>query len=68
MQSKKRVEPIDFEKAVPTTAEDVSALARAREQSYKMDAHEYLRFLLQFTEDVPPSREIDGPWPEPFEL
>jgi hypothetical protein len=68
MPSIKRVEPIDFETAVPTTADDVAALARARELSYQMDSYEYLEFLLTFTKDVPSSREIDGPWPEPFEL
>lgn len=69
MPSTKRVEPLDtFEIDVPITPEDVAALARAREESYRMDADEYLQFLLAVTRNLPPSREPDGPWPEPFEL
>lgn len=68
MQSKKLVEPLDtFEQDVRTTAEDNVALWRAR-QNTAMDSHEYLAFLLRHTKDLPPSREPDGPWPEPFEL
>lgn len=68
MQSKNRVELVDFETAVPTTPQDTAALARAREQSYQMDSYEYLEFLLTFTKDIPSSSIPDGPWPEPFEL
>ena len=68
MQSTKRVEPLDtIETDVPTTPADNLALWRVRELN-TMDPYEYLEFLVRFTKDLPPSREIDGPWPEPFEL
>jgi hypothetical protein len=67
MQSRKLVEPLDgFEVDVPTTEADNVALWRARELN-PMGPHEYLQFLLTFTESQPASREIT-PWPEPFEL
>lgn len=68
MQSKKPVEPLDtFEADVPITPADNIALWRVRELDV-MSPQEYLEFLVRFTRDLPPSGEIDGPWPEPFEL
>lgn len=68
MRSKRRVEPLDtFELDVPTTAADNAALWRARDLN-TMDSHEYLAFLVQFTKDLPPSREINSDTDEPFEL
>lgn len=68
MRSKKPVEPLDtFETDVPVTAADNMALWRARKHDL-MSPQEYLDFLLQFTKDLPPTGEIDGPWPHPFEL
>jgi hypothetical protein len=67
MPSKKRVEPLDgFDRDVPTTPADNAALWRVRDLNY-MDPHEYLQFLLTFTANEAPSREIT-PWPEPFTL
>ncbi len=59
MRSKNILEDVDFERDVPTTADDVAALWRAREYN-RMDAHEYLDFLLQLTKDLPPSRETSA--------
>lgn len=67
MRSNVSVESIDFEKAVPTTLEDIAALDRARDLSYQMDAPEYLQFLLTFVSMNPPGRDIP-PCHEPFEL
>lgn len=49
-----------------TTAADAVALNQMRELN-RMDAHEYLAFLLAFTPMHPPGRDI---WPdrEPFTL
>ena len=66
MRSNERVEVLDFETAVPTTAADVDALERARLFN-AMDPHEYLAFLLAFTDRHPPGRDIP-PFHEPFEL
>ena len=65
---KKRVEPLDtFEQDVPTTAEDIAALERARELN-RMGPHEYLAFLLAFSEQHPPTRETNSEDDEPFTL
>jgi len=67
MQSRKLVEPLDdFDVDVPTTPADNEALWRARDLNY-MAPHEYLQFLVTFTEHLPASREIT-PWTEPFIL
>jgi hypothetical protein len=50
--------------AIPVANE---ALWRVRALN-AMDPYEYLEFLVRFTKDLPPSGEIDAPWPEPFEL
>ena len=49
------------------TPEEREALERAR-QLNRMDPHEYLRFLLQFSKNHPPSRETNSPDDEPFTL
>lgn len=63
MQSNVRCEVLDLPEP---TAEDVEALARMRTLN-AMDPHEYLAFLLEFSERHPPTREVTI-WPEPFEL
>jgi hypothetical protein len=65
MRSKSVPEPIDFP-SVPTTAEDIAALARVKEYD-RMDAQQYLEFLLAFTDRHPPTREIPSRH-EPFRL
>jgi hypothetical protein len=67
MPSKGRAEPLDsFERDVPVSAEDNEALWRVRAFNV-MDPYEYLAFLLAFTKDEPPSREINTD-SEPFTL
>lgn len=68
MPSKKRIEPLDeLERDLALSAEDNEALWRIRRLN-AMDPHEYLRFLLQTTKDMPASREIPPIDFEPFEL
>jgi len=50
--SSKRPEPLDLERDLPTTAEDVAALRRIREVR-RMSFADYLRFLSRLE---PPSR------------
>lgn len=66
MRSKSALDPFTLELPEPT-AEDLAALERA-DQRAPLSPQEYLEFLNAVTKDLPPSREIDGPWPEPFEL
>jgi hypothetical protein len=66
MSSKKRVELLDLEKAVPATIEDPAALRRARELN-RMTPAEYLEFLLAFAPLHPPGRETSEGM-EPFKL
>ena len=50
------------------TPEERAALERARELNV-MSSHEYLRFLLQFSKNHPPSRDdLNSPDDEPFTL
>jgi len=56
----------DLERDVPTTDTDVAALEAVRHLN-AMDPYEYLRFLLLFAPQHPPTREIP-PFHEPFEL
>lgn len=68
MSSKKPVEPLDdFERDVPTTAEDIAALERVRELN-AMDPHEYLAFLNTFLPKHPPGSETNSEDDEPFTL
>jgi hypothetical protein len=64
--SSKRPEPLDLERDLPTTAEDVAALKRIRE-GRRISFAEYLRFLsrLQLPARVP-RKTHEGH--EPFEL
>ena len=66
MTSKNGSDAAEFNLPEPTAA-DLVALDRA-DGGAPMDPYEYLEFLVRMTKDLPPSREIDGPWPEPFEL
>lgn len=66
MQSKNVLADVDFERDLPTTPEDIAALARAREANH-LDPHTYLEFLLTTTANVPASRDVCE-WPEPFTL
>ncbi len=66
MQSNDRVDLTDFLGGLTTTAEDVAALDRVRTLN-RLDAAEYLRFLLQFSASHPPTRDIP-PRHEPFTL
>ena len=65
MRSKSTLDAYAFDLPEPTP-EDLAALERADQHS--LTPEEYLQFLLKVTKDLPPSREPDGPWPEPFEL
>jgi hypothetical protein len=61
-------ESLDLDRDLPTTAEDVEALRRAREMT-TMDTEAYLRFLAQFGHASPERlRERKGPAGEPFDL
>ena len=66
MKSKSALDAYTFDLPEPTP-EEVAALERA-ERRVQLSPEEYLRFLELVTKDLPPSREPDGPWPEPFEL
>jgi hypothetical protein len=67
MSSKPASEPLDLERGLPTTPEDVAALRRASHNAVP-DA-ELVRFLANFP---PPTREElrrkPGPHGEPFRL
>lgn len=68
MPSKKRTEPLDeLERDLTLSAEENQALWEVRRFN-AMDPHEYLRFLLQATKDMPASRELPPADTEPFEL
>jgi hypothetical protein len=62
-------EPLDFERDLPTTPEDVAVLHRLRHASGRMDLAQYFEFLRSFPA---PSRDDLrrrlGPREEPFEL
>ncbi len=66
MSSRKRAELLDLETAVPTTAEDIAALNRARDLNH-LSPKAYLAFLTAFSKQYPPTRETSEGW-EPFEL
>ena len=66
MRSKSALDPFTFELPEPT-AEDLAALERA-DQRPRLSPVEYLELLNAVTKDLHSSREIDGPWPESFEL
>jgi hypothetical protein len=66
--SSKRAEPLELERDLPTTPEDVAALQRVRE-SRRLEFREYLRWLsgLQWPRAAArPRRTLQGF--EPFEL
>ena len=66
--SSKRTEPLDLERDLPTTAEDVAALKRIRE-SRRISFADYLRFLSR--QETPVSstrRRKTHEGQEPFEL
>jgi len=65
--SSKRPEPLDLEKDLPTTAEDVAALRRARERR-PLGFVDYLEFLsrLPFPDHRVRRKTHEGH--EPFEL
>jgi len=68
MSSADRSEPLDLERGLPTSPEDVVALRRLREGAVVSQA-EYFRFLSR----LPPPRLADlrarkGPRGEPFRL
>ena len=48
MRSPQGLELTELERDLPTTAEDVAALRRAREQAQRMSLDEYLAFLEGF--------------------
>ncbi len=57
---------IDFERGVPTTAEDVAVLQRVRALN-RLDPRAYLAFLESFASRHPVSREVPSRH-EPFSL
>lgn len=61
-----RSDLLDLERGIPTTAEDVAALERAKKLD-RLSPEQYLQFLLTFTRSHPPGREIP-PFHEPFRL
>jgi hypothetical protein len=63
--SSKRSEPLDLERDIPTTPEDVAALRRIKE-SRRVSFAEYLRFLSRLA--PPPVRRKTHQGYEPFEL
>lgn len=64
--SSKPPDPVDFERDVPTTAEDVAALRRIRE-SRRLSFADYLLFLSRLEmPDSRPRKTFEGC--EPFEL
>jgi len=66
--SSKRTEPLDLERDLPTTAEDVAPLRRIRENR-RIPFAEYLRFLSRL--QLPPGaarRRKTHEGQEPFEL
>ena len=66
--SSKRSEPLDLERDLPTTAEDVAALRRIRE-SRRISFADYLRFLSRLqlpSRATRPRKTHEGQ--EPFEL
>ncbi|MCU1246437.1 MAG: hypothetical protein JWN02_2347 [Acidobacteria bacterium] len=66
MRSPGTLADLDFDGDISTTLVDVEALDRIRKFNY-LPPHEYLQFLLQFSKDLPPYRELEC-WDEPFEL
>lgn len=65
MPSKDSPDRIDFPN-VPTTPEDVRMLQAVRKLD-RMDARQYLEFLLAFGDRHPPTRQVP-PRHEPFRL
>jgi hypothetical protein len=70
MRSPHDLELTELERDLPTTAEDVAALRRARAQARRMDLDAYLAFLEAF--DDPPVEVLRArgthEGAEPFEL
>lgn len=66
MRSRAPVEPLDtFEIDLPVTAADAAAQQAMRDRNW-MSPDEYLAFLVSFTRQTQPERNVsDGP---PFEL
>jgi hypothetical protein len=66
MSSKKTLD-VDFERDLPTTAEDVEALARAR-QHRPLPTDVYLKWLTQMSEGPRSTPRLNTDSDEPFEL
>ncbi len=69
MSSQDSSEPLDLDRDLPVTPQDVAALRRAREMTYPMTLDEYFAFLSA----LPPAsyetlRARRGPCGEPFVL
>jgi hypothetical protein len=65
--SSKRSEPLDLERDLPTTAEDVAALRRIRD-SRRISFADYLRFLSRLELPAAARRRKTHEGQEPFEL
>lgn len=70
MRSSKLLELSDLERDLPTTAEDVIALRRARSMSQRMDLEAYLEFLAALDQAPVKALRARGTHEgaEPFEL
>ena len=69
MSSPGRSEPLDLEKGLPTTPEDVAALRRIRRSGRALTHAEYFRFLAALPQPAPEDlRRRPGPRGEPFSL
>ena len=69
MSSSGRSEPLDLEKGLPTTPEDVAALRRLRRSGPILTPEEYFRFLAALPQpSADDLRRRRGPWGEPFRL
>ncbi len=69
MSSSGRSEPLDLDKGLPTTPEDVAALRRLRERTPALSAEDYFRFLAALPQPSPEDlRRRRGPRGQPFRL
>lgn len=57
----------DFERDLPTTAEDTKYLRWLRENPPRLTWDEYVRAVDELNEQWPPNRDVPK-WDEPFEL
>lgn len=65
MKSKSAFDAATFNPPEPTAA-DLAALERA--DDHQLPPDQYLELLIEVTRNLPASREIDTPFPHPFEL